>query len=242
VTHPVAAVVALALAAALVLGAAAGAAVLVLAVLLVQGLVVATWHRALDVPGALGGALVAGAACVGADVLVLAEEGERPLAAVPPVLALAVLGALAHQVLRRDRRPRLNASMSATVTVAAFGGLTCAFLAVEDSEGGAPLVAVAAVAAGLVAAGTVVRRRLRMPSRADAAVVGLAVAAALPVAPVTDLDLPTVLALGLGAAVAAWVGAVFVSRAPGPEAALAAGLPHALAAPVAYVLGRLLVG
>jgi hypothetical protein len=239
----VAAVVALALAAALVVGAATAPVMLLVAVLLVQGLVVGGWHRSLDVPGAAGGAVVAGAACVAADVLVLVEDdAERPLASVPPVLGLAVLGALAHQLVRRDGRPRLNASMSATVTVAAFGGLACAFLAVEASEGGAALVAAAAVAAGLAAAGATLRARLHAPVGADALAVGVGVLGALAVAGLSDLALPTGLAVGLACAVAAWVGTVLVTRTRGQDPGLAGALPHALAAPVAYVLGRLLVG
>jgi hypothetical protein len=236
-------VAALALAAALVAGAAAAPAVLLVAVLLVQGLVVAGWHRALDVPGAVGGAVVAGAACIAADLLVLADdEAERPLASVTPVLGLAVLGALSHQLARRDGRPRLNASMTATATVAALAGLACSFLAVETTEDGAALVAAAAVAAGVTAAAAVTRGQLHAPPSADAGAVGLGVLAALAVASLTDLDLGTGVAVGMGCAAVGWVGTVLVARTRGPDPGLAAALPHALAAPVAYVLGRLLVG
>lgn len=234
---------ALALAAALVAGAATGWAVLLVAVLLVQGLVVGGWHRSLDVPGAIGGGLVAGAACVAADLVVLVEQdGERPLAGVPAVLAMAVLGALAHQLARRDGRPRLNASMSATVTLAAFAGLAAAFLAVETADGGAPLAALAAVAGGLVVAGTQARRVLRGPGAADAGAVGLGVLGGLVVAAVTDLDAGTGLAVGLGCAVTAWTGTTLVARTAQPDPGVVAALPIALAAPVAYVLGRVLSG
>jgi len=234
---------AIALGVALVVGAATASAVLLVAVVLVQALVVASWHRALAVPGAVGGGLVAGAAAVGADVLVLVrDDGDRPLSAVTPVLALAVLAALVQQLARRDGRPRLNASMAATVTAAALAGLASAFLAAEGSEGGAPLVAVAAVAAGLVAAGVAVRRGLGYPAAADGAVVLVAVAGGAVVAAVTDLDGLPALAVGLGCAAVAWVASVFVGRTTSPDAGLSAALPHALAGPVAYVLGRLLVG
>jgi hypothetical protein len=68
------------------------------------------------------------------------------------------------------------------------------------------------------------------------------VLAALAVASLTDLDLGTGVAVGMGCAAAGWVGTVLVARTRGPDPGLAAALPHALAAPVAYVLGRLLVG
>jgi hypothetical protein len=240
---PAAAVVAPALAAALVVGAAAAPLVLLFAVLLVQGLVVGGWHRSLAVPGALGGGLVAAAACVAADLLVLAEDdAERPLESVPPVLGLAVLGALVHQLSRRDGRVSVNASMSATVTVAAFAGLACSYLAVEAGQGGAPLVAAAAVPAGLVAAGATVRSRLHAPRWADTAIVGVGALGALVVAALSDLDLSTGLAVGAGSAVAAWTATVLVARTRGQDPGLAAALPLALAGPIAYVLGRLLIG
>ena len=110
--HPLAAGGALGLGAALVLGAATSRGLLLVAVLLMQGLLIARWHPSLAVPGAAGGVVVAGVAAVAADVLVLRGDGDRPLSAVPAVLALAVLAALVHQLARRHGRERVIASLS----------------------------------------------------------------------------------------------------------------------------------
>ena len=148
--HPAAAAGALALGAALVLGAATAPAVLLVAVLLVQGVLLSGGHRSLAVSGAVAGAVVAGGAAVAADVVVLLGEADRPLRGVPAVLALAVLAALVQQLVRRDGRPGLTASLAATVTLAALVVMAATFLASDAAEGGAPLVAAAAVAAALV--------------------------------------------------------------------------------------------
>ena len=76
-----AALAALGLAAALVLGGLTATPVLVLAVLLAQGLFVAGWFPALRVPGAVGGRLVVAATAVGADAAVLAADDTRPAGA-----------------------------------------------------------------------------------------------------------------------------------------------------------------
>src|SRR3990170_3505681 len=169
VTHPATAAGALALGAALVLGAATAPAVLLVAVLLVQGVLLTGWHRSLAVSGAVAGSVVAGAAALGADVVVLLGEGDRPLHAVPAALALAGVAALVQQLVRRDGRPGLTASLAATVTLTALAAMAAAFLASEAAEGGPPLVAAAAVSAGLVAGGSVLRRRLGGPGWLDPA-------------------------------------------------------------------------
>src|SRR3954451_4572904 len=97
-----------AMAGALALGAYAGSVVLLVAVAGTQAVMVYGWHRALDVPGALGGVILAGAAAGVADVLLVARDDARPLAPVSGVLALAVLGAFLHQLARRGERTRLT--------------------------------------------------------------------------------------------------------------------------------------
>lgn len=242
-TSPSVAVAALVLAAALALGVAAAPVALLGAVLLAQGLVVAGWHRSLAVPGARGGRVVGALAAVASDALVLTGTGQRPLSAVPAVLACAVLAALVHQLARRDGRERLTASLTATVSLAVLVVLGAAFLAVPTGEDGRALVSAAAAAAALAVAGGVVRRRTGAPRRADIAVV--AGAGALSAAVIVALDaLPPVPALAVAASAAglSWVATLLVSRSAAPDAVLAAGLPLVLAGPVAFVLGRLLVG
>jgi hypothetical protein len=232
-----------ALAAVVVLGAAAGEEVLLLAVALVQGCLVAGWHRSVGVPGAVEGALIAAAAALAADVLVLTAPADRPLARVPAVLALAVLGAVGAQLVRRDGRPRLVASLTATVCLAAFAALPAAQLAALGSEGGVPLVAATIVPAGLVAAADAVSRAGSGPRwlRPLLALVA-ALATGAVVGGLTRLAMDAAIATAAASGAVGWAGAVLADRAARPDPLLAAALPVALAAPVGYVLGRLLVG
>lgn len=251
-TSPLVAAGACALGAALVIGAATDPGVLLAAVFLAQAVVIVGWHRCLDVPGATGGTVVAGAAAVGADVLVLVDAGgeDRPLSAVPTVLALTVLAALVHQLARRDGRERLTASLTATVALAALVSLGSTFLAVSEAEDGLGLVSASTAAAALVVAGVWVRHRRGGSHRHDIAVVVVAGAvAALAVIALDGLPVVPALAVAGSAGVIAWVAGVLVARAPVagaqcgglPVAGPAAGLPVLVAGPVAYVLGRLLV-
>jgi hypothetical protein len=242
VTHPLVAAGGLALGAALVLGAATAPAVLLLAVVLGQGLVVAGWHRSLGVPGAVGGMVVGAVGALVCDVLVLAGAGDRPLSALPGVLALVVLAGLVHQLARRDGRDRLNASLSATVAMTALAGLGATYLAASDGEDGLGLVSAAAVSAALVVAGSVLRARLGLPKAVDLAV--LLVAAAVSAAGVLSSGLAggPALAVAASAAMVAWAATLLVARSSAPDPGVAVGLPLVLAGPVAYVLGRLLVG
>ena len=95
----------LALAGAVALAAYAAEAPLALAVLVVQGLLVWSWYGVLDVPGRTGGSILAGAAAVTADVLLVVRDDTRALTPVTGVLAVAMIGAIIHQLARR-RRPR----------------------------------------------------------------------------------------------------------------------------------------
>lgn len=241
-SQPLAAAAALGLAVALVLGAATAPVVLLVAVVMTQGLLVAGWHRSLDWLGATGGAVVAGAAALGADLVVLAADGDRPLSGVPAVLALSVLAALVHQLLRRDGRGRLVHSLAATVALAALAVLASSYLAAEAADGGAALVAVAALPAGAVVAASVLRRRTGRSQWLDLAAVPAAAVLALAVPLLSDLAVVPGLVIAVSAALVAWVAGFVVARSAEPDPALAAGLPLALAGPVAYVLGRLLVG
>jgi len=243
VTSPLVAVAALALGAALVLGAATGLAVLAAAVLLAQGLVIVDWHRTLGAPGARGGIVVGAVAAVGSDALVLADVGERPLAAVPGVLAAAVVGALVHQLARRDGRDRLTASLTATVSLVALAALGSTFLAVGAAQDGLALVCTAAAVAALVVAGVTARQRFGAPRRADIGVVAGAVAVVAAVVVALDgLAVTPAVAVAGAAGTVAWVAGVLVARSAAPHIGPAAALPVVLGGPVAYVLGRLLIG
>ena len=229
----------LALAGALALGAYAGDLVLMLATLVVQGLLVSGWHRALDVPGALGGRILAGATAVSADVALFVRDDVRPLTPVTGILGAAMLGAIVHQLARRPARARLTASLTATTTLVVLVALASLYLPAEETRGQAALVAlVAAAVAAAVAA-----ELLPVPAIARA---GLAVLAGVVVGGVlgglTDLAMGSALLAGGVAAAVATAATAFVRRAERPDLATAAALPFAVAGPVAYVLGRILVG
>ena len=237
------AAVAAGLAAALVLGGVIDPLVLLPAVLLTQVLLAVAWFPALQAASPLGGRIVVLGAAAAADVAVLAADETRPMEHVTPVLAVAMLAALAHQLARRDGRGELTTSLTATGAAIVFACLGSAWLALDVSREGTGLLVVGAVAAGAPAVVELGRSRLGRSRWAGAvwaaAVTGVAAAA---VAETTDIALPVALAAGAGAVVAARLAMLLAERAPVPHPLLPAALPPVLVAPVVYLLGRLLVG
>jgi hypothetical protein len=239
----VTAVTAAALVAVLVLGAVTATPVLVLAVLLGQGLLAAGWFTGLRVPSPKGGLVVVAATAAGADAAVLAGDDTRPLAHVGPVLALALLAAFAHQLLRRDGRVELTRSVTGTGAAAVLAGLASSWLALDVSPRGDGLLVVAAAAAAAPAVVDLAADLVGAPrwAAAVAAAAATLLVAAL-VAGWTDPGFAVALAAGAGGAVAARLATLLAERAPVPQALLSAALPAALVAPVVYLLGRVLVG
>jgi hypothetical protein len=235
--------VAVGIAAALVLGGVIDPLVLLPAVLLTQVLLAVAWFPALQATSPIGGRIVVLGAAGAADVAVLAADETRPMEHVAPVLAVAMLAALAHQLVRRDGRGGLTTSLTATGSATVFACLGSAWLALDVSREGTGLLVLGAVAAAAPAVVDLAGSRLGRPSWAAgvwaAAVTG---AAAAVVAETTDVSLPVALAAGAGAAVAARLAVLLANRAPVPHPLLPAALPPVLVAPVVYLLGRLLVG
>ena len=238
-----AALAALGLAAALVLGGLTETPVLVLAVMLAQGLFVAGWFPALRVPGAVGGRIVVAATAVGADAAVLAADDTRPLEHVAPVLAMALLAALLHQLVRRDGRVELTRSLTATGSAAVFAGLGSAWLALDVSRDGTGLLVLAAVAAAAPPTLDLAARAAKAPAWAGvltaALVTGLA---AVVVAGAATVTLAVALAAGAAGAVAARLAVMLADRTRSPHPMLTAALPAVLVAPAVYLLGRVLTG
>lgn len=234
----VAASVAAGLAVVLGLAAAGPIGVLVAAVALVQLLVVARWFAALDVAAAArGGAVVGAAAAIGSDLAVALRDDRRPLGPVTAVLGLAVLAAMGQQLGRRDGRDRLTASMSGTVALVAVGALGSCYLGVQSGRDGSAFIVAAVVAAAVAVVAAV------LPGP-EIVAVGIGVAAGVGAGAVVGVlsDLgPRVGGLvGLGCVLAAAVTAAVARRAIHPDPLVTAGLPLLLAAPVAFVLARLL--
>jgi hypothetical protein len=229
----------LALAGALALAAYAGEALVVVAVLVVQALLVWSWYDVLDVPGRTGGSVLAGAAAVTADVLLLVRDDTRALTPVTGVLAVAMIGAIVHQLARKGGRERLTESLTATMTLVVLATLGALFIATEQTLGGAALVALAALSAAVAVGASSVP--LPTGLVAGIAVVGGLVLGLL-VAAITDLSVGPALTTGAASAATALAAITFVRRAKQPDLAAAAALPLLSVAPVAYVLGRILVG
>src|SRR3954469_12366328 len=170
--------VALGLGAALVLGAASAAPVLALATGLVQAAVVARWHPALRVPGGREGAVVAMAAALAADLLVLTTDDVHPMGPAAAVGGVAVVAALGAQLVRRDGRPEVTVSLAATVTLAALVVLAAGDVAAAAASQGELRVAAAAASAATVAAAAGLPGRPglgRVPGRVLGCVLGAAV-------------------------------------------------------------------
>lgn len=225
------------LAAGLVVGGVTARPVLVIAVVLVQGAYAGRWFAALRVPAAKAGiALVVGAA-LAADLAVLVADDARPMGQVPAVLGVALLGALAVQLFRRDGRAGLTASLVGTGSAVVIAACASGWLALHSVDGA--LVVVAAVAAALV---PLLDTAPAPRWLAGLGALLLALGAGLAVAAATDLGSWPALGCAGTAAVAGRVAAVFAERAPAPAPALTASLPLVLAAPAVYLVGRVLVG
>lgn len=227
---------------ALLVGGLTDRLVLLLATALLQAMLAAAWLPALRVHGAaLGGVVTAGAAGA-ADVSVLAADQSRPMAHVPAVTALALVAALAHQLVRRDGRPGLASSLSGVVMGAVLAVLGSAWLAVDVSQDGTPLLVLGVVAA-TAAALAVTARPTAVPRAAAAGLAGLVTLAAAGVAAAAaDVGWLPALAVGTGAGISAGLGALTVRRLATPHPALTGALPLLLAAPAVYLLDRLVPG
>jgi len=228
----------------LALASYAGPPVLLLALLLVQAVLVGGWYGFADVPGERGGVVVALGAAAGADAVLLLQDTDPPtLAPLAGVVGLVLVAALLHQLLRRDGRPELTASLSATVALGGVVALGGGYLVAREARAGVGVLA--AVLAG-VAVGTVLAALPgpRWLSGALSAAGGAAVGGA--VGSAADLvGAAAGAGLGLTGGALAGVAATMTSYAAGePPARLAVAgtLPLVLGGSAAYVAGRLLVG
>lgn len=259
-----ASVFSVALLALLVLTALTGeAAVVALAVLVVQGMIAAAPSPP-DARGrAHGGprfvpALLAGVVAtllaafpsllVGSEGMRAGREGivsNGVIAGLVPAVAVAVIAALVAQMLRRDGRPKLVSSTGHAVTLGVFAALAASWVAASRAVAGADVVIIgaAAVAAALLVWGLPVSRSVASVGALVAASVAGGVAAFALGGSATP-----VFGLLLGAAVSifavlgqvlgrAWsAGRIHSSQGWGFPGALAVALP----APVVHVFGQLL--
>jgi hypothetical protein len=250
------------LVAVLALASAAGSPVLAAGIVLVQGVFALGAVRQAGVPGAVVAAWLALGVGVGTSVWLVADDIPE-LTPMARLLAAAFLLAIVLQLWRRHGRPMLTASLSVTVAAVVLAALPASLVALRTAEAGAYAVGLGLLGVGVVLVVDGVGGRSVLARMLAVLVAGAA--AALLVMLVSFGDVPEVGAVVLAAfgallAVAALyaVDRLAAESASGQERAGSAGdvlelvavdarplqltLPIIMAAPVIYILGRLLIG
>lgn len=254
--HLVAALVAAAVTALLVFAGTVGLNALVAVVAGLQALLVAGW--ALEQPELIGPMVIAGAASIASDVLLTVRD-RATLASVLGVFGLSVLALIAHQLVRRPIRTRVAESMAGLAALVVIAGALGALIVVRRGTSGEDLLAATVLATGIaLVIGHLVDAVVPAPRFADdvpcglpALLLGAVAGAATAIWRLRDVaSVGTVAAGFLGAALGLVAGLVAVGTAfidPDIRTRWAAPylrvvLPVALAAPVAYVLSRAVMG
>jgi hypothetical protein len=216
----------------LAVAAFAGAPVLAAAVGVVVLALAAGWGTLLDLPDPRGTGVVVGASgLVAAAAAVDALDRPRPLAVFAALLALSVLAAFAHELLRRGGRVDLVESVTGTLCGQVLAVLGAGWVLVPSTGLGERGVLVAAAAV----AGARLASALPWPVRITGWVGFVTGTAAAALA--ARVLVPEYLAGGAvtGLAVAAVVAGLDRLLAAQPAAGSTAGLVAAAAAPVAAV-------
>lgn len=209
-----------------------GAVVLLLALVFAAG-----WPKLLGLPTAHGGSIVIAASAIAAFGVVRL----RSFSDLAMVIALAVIAAVIHQMLRRDGRPRLVESLSGIVTGAVVVISASGWAATETDGELVVLAAATITGAALVTS---------LPLKAGltgllAAVVGSLIGAGAGFA-FDDIGWLPGLVIGLATGILTAACHVLYGRFPGAghgRAALAAGLVLVLVPGIpVYLVGELLDG
>jgi hypothetical protein len=233
------------LAALFALAGYAGGTVLLGAAALTVLVVALGWASLLQLPGRRGTSLVV--LLTGWAALAVAwlnQNATRPLAAFAAVMAFAVLAAFAHELLRRDGRPRLVESVTGTLSGQVATVLAAGWVLLPGTAAGTSAVVVTAVTVGaarLVTAFPLPQRTAGWACLAGGAVAGSVAAVVLASG---NIQACVVAAVAV-AAVVAGQDRLLATQAPKRSSL---GLLAAAAAPVssvgmvAYTVIRLLVG
>jgi hypothetical protein len=246
----------------LLIGVLTGRFVLAGLMIPVQVLLVLAWLAALEVASLVWSAVVVGATAVAADLLT--ATGPAGVRRLTGVIAVALLVAMLQQLVRRDGRTALTASFAATLAAVVLVSGLAVLIALRRSATGQDAAMAALLGTGLalfVARGAdALRLRRAVAGARRRSVVGLLAAGAAAVgvgfvvgATRTSLGVSDAIALATAAAVVALAADIGldIARAglgPGnerPRAALlplSVLLPVTVAAPAAYVTGRVLLG
>jgi hypothetical protein len=260
--HVGAAVLGALITAVLVLASTGGGVAAVIGVVAVlQALLVAGWLVGLRPQGPIGVAVIAAGATVAADI-VLAVRDRPSLAALTGVFGLAFIALIVHQLLRGPVRVQVTESMAGLAALVIISGALAALLVIRRDSSGADLLPAAVLAAGVaLVIGHLIDIVLPVPRFADgvqrglpALLVGAVAGGATAVWRLHDVaTVGSTAAAFLGAALGLVVGLAAVGVAyveipdRGTATRLAAPylrvvLPLALAAPVAYLLSRVVGG
>lgn len=219
--RPVVTLTSLAVSALLAAGALAGSLPLAISLVVASALVVNGWVLLLNLPTPRGTSSILAASAVAmiAVVLVSGRDGVRWL---PAAVALSLIAEFGHQLGRRDGRPRLVESVSATVAGIAILASGVSMLPLVADPGGRQIVAIL-MSAGAVAAFADMATRWVAPP-----IVGALVAAAL-----------GAVAAGVGAALVPSCGVPVVSAAAvGALAGSAGHLVRRVQSDLPYLYGR----
>lgn len=135
------------LAGALSLSASFGILPLAVAVLGVQVFLILGALALLDAPASGGAFLVAGAAVIAADVVVLLDDGS--ISGLAGVAGVGLVGSLVHQLARRGRS-RVTESLADTLVVLVVSVAAACLLALPAVDGGETVLQVSFAAAGAV--------------------------------------------------------------------------------------------
>jgi hypothetical protein len=223
-------------------GAAIGRPALAVPLVLLQAVTAAGWFRLNGMWPARQGIVLAFMAGVTADVALLAMDGENGPAVLIGTLGVWLLLVLVLQLRHHGSADERLSSLTATSASTLLTVLAGGFLAAAANPGGDDPVVAGAIA---VAVATLARS-LRGQGIATLAVALLAATGAgVATAQATDLSTSSGAFIGFAAGAAALIGLRVASYDfPSRFVHFTAGvaLPLTAAAPVVYVLGRVLVG
>ena len=231
----------------LVLGVLAGVPFVAAAVALGGGVLAWGWAGLLGLPSPRGTTSVLAFGTVAAVLTGALTQTDPFLRWMPAALALSMLVAFLHQLLRRDGRPRLVESVVSVVTgLAIVVSGACLVPLAQTADGGA-VMAVAGAALGVAALVDLLARWVRLrPWLVPAALVAGTVAAAGVAAVLGGVSIPAAALLGLlCAAVSSTLRGVLgvLPAMSGRRSQLACASASVLGCGVVvYVVARLLVG
>jgi hypothetical protein len=202
------------------------------------------WPTLVDAPARRGASVVIALAGLGALVAVALTSGEPFLRALPEVLALAVLLAFVHELLRRDGRERLVESVATAASGVVVAGCVAGWVAAGRTTGGASLVVTGALALAVGSALSALHLAGWLAALVTIVSAAAAGAGAGALLPVVDPLAGGLIGLAVGILVAALhrlFDRLRTMRTRWPALA-GAVLPVTVTGILVYVVGRVLVG